>query len=709
MTPGKEHTFLQTVSLLENNSYNIVIDPKNQEEEINEDNNNYMFMLEYSQLAVKSDIEPLDGIQHITNIILNLVEFQKILLNTNIFTEKISDIELECLNNIKITLEEAVIGLNSSLENNGFGTHRELKLYFKSIDLDTIGDIIYNYPPRTILDLINLAFDEFRLSLKTFIKTSFTINNKKDFINKLLYLSNTFCTSIKNISTLLPEEIINYQPEHSNNYLNGSEKNFFVVKGSNIDDDFEFIGFNYIENLVNNEITIDYVNAYIYKNKNKNKTEYQIQNNQFVYDNNNTFYIFKENNKFYKYSFIDNKYKIEELVSVEILEGYSSLYEIKKNYTYKINTEDQFELIPKHNKITISYNTGGSSAFNYNYVNLYYTNNTSTALIFYMTRDNEKIPYIILSDNNDKSVIIGKIYYKEIDDLNVAIIQENKEKENTDKFNTGQLVIPIDDTYSLYNISFLVKKSMNEKLIGTKLYNLFYNNLMYDLLEYMKNYEEFEFVESDITFADIPNIDNFITYLVNKQGNPYIYMYQEFNHILYYKDREYEFGGEFISKFEESGTLVNYTFQQIQNENKYSPYYILFKNKLMNYTFLNTENNYNMNLFFIGVNDTFKNKLASIFSIFNQTYVQNNTQIDQSIITNITNLIEFDTFSVIIVYITSFKILTSENISNSNSHIHVNERLESYDLNKTKNYLADRFNISENMYFLTIDNIYSTK
>jgi len=72
-------------------------------------------------------------------------------------------------------------------------------------------------------------------------------------------------------------------------------------------------------------------------------------------------------------------------------------------------------------------------------------------------------------------------------------------------------------------------------------------------------------------------------------------------------------------------------------------------------------------------------------------------------------LIEFDTFSVIIVYITSFKILTSENISNPNSYIHVNERLESYDLNKTKNYLANRFNISENMYFLTIDNIYSTK
>jgi len=129
----------------------------------------------------------------------------------------------------------------------------------------------------------------------------------------------------------------------------------------------------------------------------------------------------------------------------------------------------------------------------------------------------------------------------------------------------------------------------------------------------------------------------------------------------------------------------------------------------MNYTFLNTENNYNMNLFFIGVNDTLKNKLKSLFSIFNQTYVQNNTQIDQSIITNITNLIDFDKFSVIIVYITSFKILTSENISNSNSHIHVNERLESYDLDKTKNYLATRFNISENMYFLTIDNIYSTK
>ena len=702
MTPGKEHTFLQTVSLLENNSYNIVIDPKNQEEETNEDNNNYMFTLEYSQLAVKSDIEPLDGIQHITNIILNLVEFQKILLNTNIFTEKISDIELECLNNIKITLEEAVIGLNSSLENNGFGTHRELKLYFKSIDLDTIGDIIYNYPPRTILDLINLAFDEFRLSLKTFIKTSFTINNKKDFINKLLYLSNTFCTSIKNISTLSPEEIINYRPEQNNNYLNGWELHFFVVKGSNIDDNFELIGFNYKRN---DDYSINYTNAYIYKNK--NKTVYQIQNNLFVYDNNNTFYIFKEQNRFYKYSLINNKYKIEELVLVEILEGYTDLYKIKKNYTYKINTEDKLKLIPRDNNITISYNTGGSSRYNYN--NSHYINNTSTALIFYMTRDNEKIPYIILSDNNDKSVIIGKIYYKEIDDLNVAIIQKNKEKENTGKFNTDQLVIPIDDTYSLYNIDFLVY-SMNEKLIGTKLYNLFYNNLMYDLLEYMKNYVEFEFVESDITFADIPNIDNFITYLVNKQrSNPYIYMYQEFNHILYYKDREYEFGGEFISKFEESGTLVNYTFQQIQNENKYSPYYILFKNKLMNYTFLNTENNYNMNLFFIGVNDTFKNKLASIFSIFNQTYVQNNTQIDQSIITNITNLIEFDTFSVIIVYITSFKILTSENISNSNSHIHVNERLESYDLNKTKNYLADRFNISENMYFLTIDNIYSTK
>ena len=700
MTPGKEHTFLQTVSLLENNSYNIEKKKKNQEEEINEDNNNYMFTLEYSKLAVKSDIEPFDGIQHITNIILNIVEFQKILLNTNIFTEKISDIELECLNNIKITLEEATIGLNSSLENNGFGTHRELKLYFKSIDLNNIKDVIYTYPPRTILDLINLAFDEFRLSLKTFIKTSFTINNKKDFINKLLYLSNTFCTSIKNISTLSPEEIINYGPEHSNNYFNDSlwDIRFFVIKESNIDDNFELIGFNYIRN---DDYTINCTNAYIYKNK--NKIEYQKQNNIFVYDNNNTFYIFQNNNKFYKYSFNDNKYKIEELVPVEILEGYNVLYEIKRNYTYKINTEDKFKLIPRDNNITISYNTGGSSRYNYN--NSYYTNNTSDAHVFYMTRDNEKIPYIILSDNKDKSVIIGKIYYKEIDDLNVAIIQENKEKENTSEFNTNiiQLVIPINDTYSLYNISFLINNVIgDEKLTGS--------NKMYDLLEYMKNYENFQFVENNITFADIHNIDNFITYLVNKQGsNPYIYMYQESNHILYYKEREYEFGVEFISKFKKSASLANYTFDKIRQEHNYAPYYILFKNKSINYTFLNTANNYNMNLFFIGVNDTLRNKLQSIFSIFNQTYVQNNTQIDQSIITNITNLIETDIFSVIIVYLTSFKILTSENISDPNSHIHVNERLESYDLNKTKNYLANRFNISKNMYFLTIDNIYSTK
>jgi len=482
--------------------------------------------------------------------------------------------------------------------------------------------------------------------------------------------------------------------------LNSYETQFFVVKESNIDDNFELIGFNFTRDNVLS--TINYKSAYIYKNK--NKTEYQNQNNLFVYDNNNTFYIFKEKNKFYKYSFIDNKYKIEELVPVEALKGYTALYKIKtwENRTYKINTEHQLKVTIYSNNITINYKTGGSSGFNVDYVTSYYTNNTSDALIFYMTRDNEKIPYIILSDNKDNSVIIGKIYYEEIDDLNVAIIQDNK--ENTSKINTNinQLVIPIDDTYSLYNIKFLINNVIGDEKVTR-------SNKMYDLLEYMKNYEEFDFVQSNITFADIPNIDNFITYLVNKQGNPYIYMYQEFNHILYYKDREYEFDGEFISKFEESGTLVNYTFQQIQNENRYAPYYILFKNKSMNYTFLNTANNYNMNLFFIGVNDTLKNKLASLFSMVNQTYVQNNTQIDQSIITNITNLIEFDTFSVIIVYITSFKILTSENISNPNSYIHVNERLESYDLNKTKNYLANRFNISENMYFLTIDNIYSTK
>ena len=353
------------------------------------------------------------------------------------------------INEINISLKK--LKIRNKIKNNSY---KNIKKISRNTNTQIINNIMKNHNTISSKSYTNFSLLNPKEKIKKIkINRNVKINNK---FNVQIENRFSFINNENNNNIIFLKKIIYKQNNNIKELREQNKKLIDKIKNMNEENKAILEVINSLKNEINNKNMNheNYINSksYIkdkyYTESNENNNLIKIKEN--ILKSKNTLYCLYDNNNILSYDFLNNKFKLNQIVNEDFNGNFNK--EINKLYLYnKINNEI-YIIAGINNDLFFIYD------INKNKMNLYSklkNNHMFGSLLLLSQNNNKKEKLICLSGKYNKKV---EIYNEENDTWDDKIIEEMPEE----RCNACYLLLNHNYIYGFYGYNFILNKYLND-------------------------------------------------------------------------------------------------------------------------------------------------------------------------------------------------------------------------------------------------------